>query len=235
MTKIDKQNCRPQRGGTLLGLIIGLIIGLAIAVIVALIITKGATPFTNKSGKQEKAVEPTIGQISDPNKPLYGNKEAAKEAAKDFLKDPDEGVPSAALGSDGKPDPKTAKKAGSGVESNTELKDSQEKITKTDKTDGAQVEHKDNSKDIPPKGDVADDKSTYYLQAGAFREQSDAEGMRAKLALLGVESRVTDRPSDSGNMYRVRIGPFNQVDAMNRVRNKLSENGVDVAVVRNPK
>jgi len=33
----------------------------------------------------------------------------------------------------------------------------------------------------------------------------------------------------------VRIGPFNQVDAMNRARTKLSDNGIDVAVVRNSK
>jgi len=36
-------------------------------------------------------------------------------------------------------------------------------------------------------------------------------------------------------LHRVRMGPFNQVEAMNRVRSKLSENGIDVAVVRNQK
>jgi cell division protein FtsN len=30
----------------------------------------------------------------------------------------------------------------------------------------------------------------------------------------------------------VRIGPFGQLETMNRVRGKLSDNGVDVAVVR---
>jgi cell division protein FtsN len=36
-------------------------------------------------------------------------------------------------------------------------------------------------------------------------------------------------------LHRVRLGPYTQVEAMNRVRSKLSENGVDVAVVRNQK
>src|SRR3954466_15379006 len=76
-----------QQGNTLTGLIIGLIIGLAIAVVVALAITKGSTPFTDKSGKAGKPAEPTAGQISDPNKPLYGGKDAAREANKEFQKE----------------------------------------------------------------------------------------------------------------------------------------------------
>ena len=74
-----------------------------------------------------------------------------------------------------------------------------------------------------------------YLQAGAFRKLADAESARAKLALLGFEASVSDRSSDTGVLHRVRMGPYNQVEAMNKVRAKLSENGVDVAVVRNQK
>src|SRR5471030_3512263 len=72
-----------QQGNTLIGIVIGLVIGLGIAVVVALAITKGATPFTDK-GKAGKAADPTPGQVADPNKPMYGNKDAAREAAKDF-------------------------------------------------------------------------------------------------------------------------------------------------------
>jgi cell division protein FtsN len=75
----------------------------------------------------------------------------------------------------------------------------------------------------------------YYLQAGAFREVGDAENTRAKLALLGFEATVSDRATDAGVLHRVRMGPFTQVEAMNKVRAKLSENGIDVAVVRNQK
>jgi len=77
-----------------------------------------------------------------------------------------------------------------------------------------------------------DDKWIYYLQAGAFRGRPDAESMKAKLALLGFEATVSERQADTGALYRVRIGPFNQMETMNRVRDKLSDNGVDVAVVR---
>jgi cell division protein FtsN len=73
----------------------------------------------------------------------------------------------------------------------------------------------------------------YYLQAGAFRDLSDAEATRAKLALLGFEAAISDRTSDSGVLHRVRLGPYNQVEAMNKARAKLLDSGVDVAIVRN--
>jgi len=89
-----------------------------------------------------------------------------------------------------------------------------------------------------PKGDkpAADSGQwIYYLQAGAFRSRADAESTRAKLALLGFEAQVSERPSDQGTLYRVRLGPYTQVDAANSIRARLSDNGVDAAVVRTAK
>jgi cell division protein FtsN len=71
----------------------------------------------------------------------------------------------------------------------------------------------------------------YYLQAGAFREMSDAEATRAKLALLGFEAAISDRTSDSGVLHRVRVGPYSQV-AVNKARAKLLDSGMVVDVVR---
>src|SRR6059058_650232 len=69
-----------QRGSTLTGIIIGLIIGLGIAVAVALTITKGASPFTDKTAKAGRPADPPPGQAQDPNKPMYANRAAAREA-----------------------------------------------------------------------------------------------------------------------------------------------------------
>ena len=80
-----------------------------------------------------------------------------------------------------------------------------------------------------------DERFTYYLQAGAFREPNDAEATKAKLALMGVAANIAERQSDLGTLYRVRVGPFADVETMNRTRVRLSDNGVDVAVVRVPK
>ncbi|MBY0573127.1 MAG: SPOR domain-containing protein, partial [Undibacterium sp.] len=75
-------NMRRQYGNTLTGIIIGLVIGLSIAVVVAFVINKASTPFTNKNGKSDKPDAP-VTQMQDPNKPLYGSKDAAIQAAKE--------------------------------------------------------------------------------------------------------------------------------------------------------
>ena len=48
-------------------------------------------------------------------------------------------------------------------------------------------------------------------------------------------SAAAERKSELGSLYRVRVGPFADVESMNRARARLSDNGVDVAVVRVPK
>jgi len=195
-----------QRGNTLTGIIVGLVIGLAIAVGVAMVITKSSTPFTNKGGKSDKADLP-LAQLQDPNKPLYGNKDAVKEAAKDVVKDPNAPAKPADT-----PVPPPVKPA----ETKPEVKTAAEKAA--DKA-----------------ADATDEKYIYFLQVGAFKEQTAAENSRAKLALIGFEARIVEKTSDSGTMYHVRIGPFSQQETMNRMRARLSENSVDVAVVRTVK
>jgi cell division protein FtsN len=220
LNNMDGKRPGRQTGGTLLGIIIGLIVGLGIALGVAVTITKSSLPFLSKPVRSEKAAELTPGQATDPNKPLYGNKEPAKEAAKDFAK-PAEAEQSA----DKKP---------------AQLADKPKNEVKPAETKAAEAKQQPaDNKDAPAaaaKSDNPDDKWIYYLQAGAFREQSDAEGTRAKLALSGFEANISERPSESGGpLYRVRLGPFSQLEVMNRIRSKLSDNGIDVAVVRTAK
>ncbi|MNQ50249.1 cell division protein FtsN [compost metagenome] len=202
---------------------------------VALVITKGASPFTDKSGKAGKSAEPTAGQIADPNKPMYGNKEAAKEAARDFSKEPREIVtptqpaaPAPAPAQQPKAPPPDALQELIGT-----LKDKPAPKTPAAAPAAPAPQAKADVKEA--KADAASDKWIYYLQAGAFHDMSDAESTRGKLALLGFEAAISDRSTDAGVLHRVRVGPFNQLEAMNRARTKLSENGIDVAVVRNQK
>ena len=74
----------------------------------------------------------------------------------------------------------------------------------------------------------------YLLQAGAFRSSPEAENMKVRLALIGFEAQVSDVRVDGRTLYRVRIGPYAQPDAMNRARARLAENGIEVSVVRQP-
>lgn len=216
-----------QQGGTLLGIIIGLIIGLGIALGVAVMINKTPLPFMDKSGKQGK-FETVSNQPIDPNKALYGNKAAAREAAKEFAKEkePEPPANTAAQQPENKVPPADVVAADKSAEKPAEKPKKPEPKTAEVKIGG------DTSKDAA-KAD--EDKFNYYLQVGAFREQTDAEGMRAKLALIGVEAKVSERQSENGMLYRVRVGPFGQLDAMNKVRSKLSDNSVDGVVLRIPK
>lgn len=84
----------------------------------------------------------------------------------------------------------------------------------------------------PAAGETRADAASYLLQAGAFRSSSEAESMKAKLALVGFEARVIDAEVNGQTMYRVRIGPYAQLDAMNRARARLAENGIEASVVR---
>ncbi len=71
------------------------------------------------------------------------------------------------------------------------------------------------------------------LQAGSFPNVSDAENLKAKLALLGVEAKIqTATIPDKGVWYRVRLGPYKNADEMNHARGFLKQNGVDSTPMR---
>jgi len=215
-----------QRGSTLTGLIIGLIVGLGIAVAVALTITKGASPFTDKTVKAGRPADPAPGQAQDPNKPMYANRDAAREANKEIAE-------KAAARTNGADAPAAAKPA--------DADPLGQAIAAMKDTAPARAEPKPETRVAPvapaPAAPAAASAAAgdyiYYLQAGAFRDLSDAEATRAKLALLGFEATISDRTSDSGVLHRVRLGPYNQPEAMNKARAKLLDSGVDVAIVRN--
>jgi cell division protein FtsN len=209
-----------QRGSTLTGLIIGLIIGLGIAVVVALLITKGASPFTDKSGKLGRPADLAPNQASDPNKPLYGNRDAAREANRQLAdkdKAPDKPAPAA-----------EADPLGQAIAAMKDTAAAPPAAPAAAAAPAAPAVHA-----APAAPATGDDRIVYYLQAGAFRELSDAENTRAKLALLGFEAAISERASDSGVLHRVRVGPYAQVETMNKARAKLLDSGVDVAIVRN--
>ncbi|MDP2794877.1 MAG: SPOR domain-containing protein [Sulfurisoma sp.] len=72
-----------------------------------------------------------------------------------------------------------------------------------------------------------------YLQAGAFQKPQDADNLKAKLAMLGLDVGVQEvTVPDKGTMHRVRVGPFASPDEMNRVRTQLSTNGVQATLVK---
>ena len=62
--------------------------------------------------------------------------------------------------------------------------------------------------------------------------RDDADSMRARLALLGFDARVFPREQDGTTLYRVRLGPYGNLEDVNRIRKTMAENGIDVQLVR---
>mgnify|MGYP003383340069 CR=1 FL=1 len=72
-----------------------------------------------------------------------------------------------------------------------------------------------------------------FLQAGAFQKPADADNLKARLALMGVEASVQQVSlAEKGVMHRVRIGPYANPDEMAKTRTLLAQNGIQASVVR---
>jgi cell division protein FtsN len=72
----------------------------------------------------------------------------------------------------------------------------------------------------------------YVLQAGSYRNLSDAERVQAQLAKVGVDAKVQRVAVDNDVWHRVRVGPINDLNELNRVRKQLQSAEVDALVIR---
>lgn len=73
----------------------------------------------------------------------------------------------------------------------------------------------------------------YFLQVGAFQTEQEADNMKAKMALLGLEAIVqTANIPDKGVWHRVRVGPFTDLDQINKARAELARNGFEGNLIK---
>ncbi len=73
----------------------------------------------------------------------------------------------------------------------------------------------------------------YFLQAGSFQNADDADNLKAKLAMLGVEASVHAADlSEKGMWHRVRVGPLTKIDDINQLRASLQRNGVQSSLIK---
>jgi len=201
-----------QRGGTLLGLIIGVLIGLGAALAVAVYVTKVPVPFMNKSqprSPDHDAAEAKKNRDWDPNAPLYG-KNPAKPAAASAgpVTDVTPQKPAAAPAATAEPAAKAAKPAADPIGDLAKAK-----LAAPAATPGA-------------------DPFSYFVQVGAFRTPEDAEQQRAKISLMGLEAKVTEREQSGRTVFRVRLGPFDKKDDADKAKERLDASGIETALVR---
>jgi len=80
---------------------------------------------------------------------------------------------------------------------------------------------------------VAADSASYLLQVGSFRSKSDAEQMKARLALLGITTRIQTVTVNDATWHRVRVGPINGARQAEAMRSQLADNDIDSLVMKN--
>ena len=95
----------------------------------------------------------------------------------------------------------------------------------------------DDKKTDDPLGDLARAKAgadpfVYFVQAGAYRSEPEAQAQKAKLALKGLVSAVSERDQDGRTVYRVRLGPFDSKDDAVGTKKKLDSAKIESALVR---
>jgi cell division protein FtsN len=74
---------------------------------------------------------------------------------------------------------------------------------------------------------------SYMLQVGSFRKVSDADGFKAKLAFLGIESKVQKVTIDNKDTWhRVQVGPISGREKADALQKRLKENGIDSLLMR---
>jgi len=74
--------------------------------------------------------------------------------------------------------------------------------------------------------------TSFYLQAGAFSRNTDAERMRDRLTQSGMDAFVRTVAIDGKPMHRVRIGPFYDSDSLRTAQTKLGRNGISYLVIK---
>jgi len=78
----------------------------------------------------------------------------------------------------------------------------------------------------------ANDGARYILQAGSFASSSDAEALKARIALLGLVARVETAEIDGRAMHRVRMGPYATASELAAAKQKLGNGGLEALAIR---
>jgi len=73
---------------------------------------------------------------------------------------------------------------------------------------------------------------SYLLQAGAFRQASDADALKARLALQGLFARVEVSQIDGNTWHRVRLGPYASVSELEAAKRQLGDSGIQAIALR---
>jgi cell division protein FtsN len=97
--------------------------------------------------------------------------------------------------------------------------------TATDTSAAPTAPAADTTSDTPKSGQ-------YLLQAGAFRNDKQADDLKARIAMLGLIGRVEVVQTPAGEMHRVRLGPYATASELEQAKQKLAGGGLPAVAIR---
>lgn len=211
---------RHGRGGTLLGIFIGLIIGLGMAAGVAFWLMRNNPAFQTQNVR-EPAKDAAKVAKPDADKPRFdfykilpGTEEAKVQPERKAPERPDRNMA------------EQAKEKQSPTKAPERAADAPPPVSPP-----ARAAEKVAIAEPPAKAVKSGDR--YWLQAGSFAGEPEAENLKARLALAGWEATVQQgMMPDKAVRYRVRLGPYDNPDELNRVKSDLGKRGFDAAVIK---
>jgi cell division protein FtsN len=230
---MSHSNIQSQRGGTLLGFVLGLVIGLTIALGVAMYVTKVPMPFSNKNQSRsadQDAVEAQKNKDWNPNGAIQ-SKPVTPEAPADAT------AANPAAATAGVPNPNAPAPAVTADPLADMAKKQNSNSTPVASAPAAPAP----AASAPPpaatpqpanKAPATNDPFTYFVQAGAFKSAADADAQKAKLSMMGIEAKVSEREQAGRAIFRVRSGPFDDKDQAEKIKARLDASGMDAALVR---
>ncbi len=208
----------------MVGLFIGIALGLALAAAVAFYLTKGANPYQSATPARESPREPA----KEMAKPGRADPFAPEKPRFDFyriLPGAEEPKVHSKPGERGLADKSTAERAVSPdkADAKSATKTEARAVTKADERPAG------TTPEAKPKATV----DRFWLQAGSFANEADAEDLKARLAFAGWEASIQSATlPDKSVRYRVRLGPYDNTDALQRMKSDLAARGFDVAVIK---
>ncbi|HVN36411.1 MAG TPA: SPOR domain-containing protein [Casimicrobiaceae bacterium] len=227
-------------GGTLLGLFVGLVLGLALAAGVAFYLMKGFNPFQSSTVTRDSAREPG----KETTKAGRPDAIAPEKPRFDFYKilpGVEEPKIQGKTGERASSDKSTAERAVAPekADAKSPAKSDPRAVSKADeRATGSAPAVPGATAAAAPAAPPADAKAKgaadrFWLQAGSFSSEADAEDLKARLAFAGWEASVQSATlPDKSVRYRVRLGPYDNADALLRMKSDLAARGFDVAVIK---
>ncbi|HYT97211.1 MAG TPA: SPOR domain-containing protein [Casimicrobiaceae bacterium] len=209
---------RRDHGGTLLGIFVGLVIGLGMAASVAFWLMKN-NPALQSPVSANNAREP----VKEPSR--AAKNDTAEKPRFDFYKILP-GADETRGQAERKPTEKTDRAVVEQAKERANPKAPDRAVETTQERAPSIVASVD-----PSKAAKGGDK--FWLQAGSFSTESDAENLKARLAFAGWEASVQQGLlPDKVIRFRVRLGPYDNQDEMQRIKGELGKRGFEAAVIK---